>query len=127
MKLFSPDKVNALIPTVTPLVEELWAKRRELSIKLLENDPALRRPHDSRVASTESPIAHRYEELKAEIVDLIDRIEAFGCVVKDVDLGLLDFPALRERQPVYLCWKTGEPAVAHWHGVRETFADRKPL
>ena len=42
MKLFSPEKANALIPVLTPMLEELWAKRRELAIKLLEQDPALR-------------------------------------------------------------------------------------
>ena len=130
MKLFSPEKANALIPKVTPLVEELWAKRRELAIKLLEADPGMRRRNaaEPRLAGVRSPFAPRkYSELKAEIVRLINRIEAFGCIVKDMDLGLLDFPAMREGQPVYLCWKAGEPAIAHWHAHDETFADRKPL
>ena len=129
MKLFSPEKANALIPKVTPLIEELWTKRRELAIKLLEHDPVLRpQPPVPRLAGLKSPFApRRFSELKAEIVRLINRIEAFGCIVKDMDLGLLDFPALREGEPIYLCWKAGEPAIAHWHGVDETFAARKPL
>ena len=44
-----------------------------------------------------------------------------------LDLGLLDFPALRDGRPIYLCWKAGEPQIAHWHGTDETFVDRKPL
>lgn len=130
MKLFSPEKANALIPKVTPLVEELWAKRRELAIKLLEADPGLheRQNRESRLAGVRSPFAPRkFSELKAEIVRLINRIEGFGCIVKDMDLGLLDFPALREGRPIYLCWKAGEPAIAHWHAADESFADRKPL
>ena len=130
MKLFSPEKANALIPKVMPLIEELWAKRRELAIKLLENDPSMRphQPPPARLAGLKSPFApRRFSELKAEIVRLINRIEAFGCIVKDMDLGLLDFPALREGEPVYLCWKAGEPAIAHWHGIEETFGDRRPL
>jgi hypothetical protein len=119
MKLFSADKANALIPTVSPLIEELWAKRRELAIRLLENDPALRRGAGVR--------ARKFTELKAEIVRLINRIEEHGCVVKDLDLGLLDFPALRDGRPIYLCWKAGEPEIAHWHGTDEAFIDRKPL
>jgi hypothetical protein len=47
--------------------------------------------------------------------------------VKDVDLGLLDFPALRDGRPVFLCWKPGEPSIAHWHGIDETYVDRKDL
>lgn len=131
MKLFSPEKANALIPRVTPLIQELWTKRRGLAIKLLENDPALRgvpeRP-EPRLAGLRSPFApRRFSELKAEIVRLVNRIEAHGCIVKDLDLGLLDFPALRNGEPIYLCWKAGEGQITHWHGLDETFADRKAL
>lgn len=125
MKLFSPEKANALIPVLAPLIEELWAKRRELAIKLLENDPALRAKRQPGVERARSP--RRFTELKAEIVRLINRIESHGCVVKDLDLGLLDFPAVREGRPIYLCWKAGEAHIMHWHATDESFADRKPL
>jgi len=125
MKLFSPEKANALIPVLAPILEELWLKRRELAIGMLEADPAMRagrpeRPHDRRAA-------RRFTELNAEIVRLMNRIEAYGCVVKNIDLGLLDFPALREGRPIYLCWKAGETALTCWHGTDEGFAQRKPL
>ncbi len=125
MKLFSPEKANALIPVLAPLIEELWGKRRELAIKLLENDPALRASRQAGAERARSP--RRFTELKAEIVRLINRIESHGCVVKDLDLGLLDFPAVREGRPIYLCWKAGEAHIMHWHGTDESFADRKPL
>jgi hypothetical protein len=125
MKLFSPEKANALIPVLAPLIEELWAKRRELAIKLLENDPALRTSRHAATDRARSP--RRFTELKAEIVRLINRIESHGCVVKDLDLGLLDFPAVREARPIYLCWKAGEAHITHWHGTDESFVDRKPL
>jgi hypothetical protein len=128
MKLFSPEKANALIPVLAPILDELWTKRRDLAIALLEGDPALR----ARVGGTESGQGRRGEtrrcaELKAEIARAIARIEAYGCVVKDIDLGLLDFPALRDGRPVFLCWKRSEPAIAHWHGTDESFVDRKEL
>ena len=129
MKLFSPEKANALIPVVSPLIDELWAKRRELAIKLLENDPALRTAGGRSSASTAQrrSEARRCTELKADIVRIVNRIEAYGCVVKSIDLGLLDFPALRDGRPVFLCWKAGEPSIAHWHGTDESFVDRKEL
>jgi hypothetical protein len=129
MKLFSPEKANALIPVLAPMIEDLWAKRRELAIKLLEQDPALRKAGGRAGASTAERRSEtrRCTELKAEIVRLINRIESHGCLVKSIDLGLLDFPALREGKPVFLCWKSGEAGIAHWHGTDETFADRKPL
>jgi hypothetical protein len=122
MHVFSPEKANALIPVLTPLIEQLWEKRRELAIRLLESDPALQ----PRGASGRRP-ARRFTDLKAEIVHLINRIEAYGCVVKDIDLGLLDFPSIRDGRPIYLCWKAGEPRLAHWHGTDESFVDRKRL
>jgi hypothetical protein len=48
-------------------------------------------------------------------------------VLKDLDAGLLDFPAVREGEDVLLCWHVGEPAVAYWHGLEEGFAGRKPV
>jgi hypothetical protein len=47
--------------------------------------------------------------------------------VKDVQLGLLDFPSEREGRVVFLCWRYGEPEVAHWHEVDTGYAARKPL
>jgi hypothetical protein len=123
MHVFSPERANALIPVLTPLIEQLWEKRRELAIRLLESDPALRA---ARSVPARRP-ARRFTDLKAEVVHLINRIEAYGCVVKDIDLGLLDFPSIREGRPIYLCWKAGEPQLMHWHGTDETFSDRKPL
>ena len=109
MKLFSPEKANALIPVLTPLVEELWAKRRELAIRLLESDPALRRSGSRAAAArTDGARARRSPSSKPRSSGLINRIEAYGCVVKDLDLGLLDFPAMRDGRPIYLCWKAGE-------------------
>lgn len=132
MKLFSPERANALIPKLTPLIEELLTKRRDLAIKLLETDPALHRveqPRAPRLAGMRSPLPPaRFGELKLEIHRLIYRIESFGCVVKDIDLGLIDFPSTNDDiGPIYLCWKLGEPSVEHWHGLDEGFASRKPL
>ena len=130
MKLFSLSKANALIPVLEPLLDELLTKRRELAIRLLESDPGIRPPSTSGT-SVSSPTrrieARRNTELKAEVIRLMGKIEAHGCVLKDVTLGLVDFPALRGGTPVFLCWKMGEPEVAHWHSADETFVDRKPL
>ncbi len=131
MKLFSPERANALIAKLEPLIAELLERRRELAIKLLESDPALHHAppsRRSRLAGIRSSLpAPRFAELKHEIGRLIYRIEAFGCVVKDIDLGLIDFPAVRQDEPIYLCWKLGEPRVDHWHGVDEGFRSRRPL
>jgi hypothetical protein len=130
MKLFSPERANALISKLEPLIEELLSKRRALAIKLLESDPELHRtePRRPRLAAARSALpAPRFGELKHEIGRLIYRIESLGCVVKDIDLGLVDFPSMLDDEPIYLCWKLGEPRVAYWHGIDEGFSARKPL
>jgi len=129
MKLFSPERANALIPKLEPLVEVLLARRRELAIKLLESDPALHHSQPRRrLAAARSALpAPRFGELKHEIGRLIYRIESLGCIVKDIDLGLVDFPAMLDDEPIYLCWKLGEPRVAFWHGLNEGFSSRKEL
>ena len=129
MPFFSPETVNDLIPELEKMTRVLREKRRELAIRLLEQDPELR----AAAGKTGTPLGERRSEtrrcteLKADVVRIVNRIEAYGCVVKDIDLGLLDFPALRDGRTVYLCWKSGEPRVAHWHGIEERFADRKAL
>jgi hypothetical protein len=131
MKLFSPERANALICKLEPLIEELLTRRRELAIKLLESDPALHHAKPAsrpRLAGMRSALPEpRFAELKQEIGRLIYRIESHGCVVKDIDLGLIDFPSMRGDEPVYLCWKLGESEVGYWHGMDEGFTTRQRL
>jgi len=59
--------------------------------------------------------------------DAIAEISATGVQVKDLDIGLLDFPCQVEGEIVLLCWKSGETSITHWHGTEEGFAGRKPI
>ncbi len=130
MKSFSLERANALIPRIAPLVFDLLAKRRDLAITLLEQSASaggVGMPAP-RLAGVRTPFPPpKFGERKSEIVRLIHRIEAFGCIVKDIDLGLLDFPALQDGNPIYLCWKAGEKQITHWHGIDEGFPFRKPI
>src|SRR5215472_7885024 len=76
------------------------------------------------------PLARRRaERAKAEqqAKDALAEIDSVGVQVKDLSIGLLDFPCEVEGQIILLCWKLGEPAITHWHGLREGFAGRKPI
>jgi len=57
----------------------------------------------------------------------MERIENMGVLVKDLDIGLVDFPTLFHGEEVYLCWRMDENDIDHWHGVNEGFAGRKPI
>ena len=59
--------------------------------------------------------------------DAIAEIHATGVQVKDIDIGLLDFPCKVEGEIVLLCWKLGEAKITHWHSTEEGFAGRKPI
>ncbi len=59
--------------------------------------------------------------------DAVAEIDATGVEVKDLDIGLLDFPCEVDGRTVLLCWKLGEKGITHWHGVSEGFAGRKPI
>ena len=67
------------------------------------------------------------EETAALVADAVEEIQRNGCLVKDIDEGLVDFPSMREGREVYLCWKLGEERIAWWHGIEEGFAGRKPI
>ena len=62
-----------------------------------------------------------------ELARLVDVIAEHGAQVKDVDEGLIDFPALRDGKTVLLCWLLGEDEIRYWHPVEEGFAGRRPL
>jgi hypothetical protein len=76
------------------------------------------------------PVARRKgERVKAEqsAKDAVAEIDSIGVQVKDLDIGLLDFPCEVEGRTVLLCWKLGEKSITHWHGTDEGFAARKPI
>src|ERR1700746_2233492 len=67
------------------------------------------------------------EKAIQRLKDAMAEIDAMGVEVKDLDIGLLDFPCEVDGQIVLLCWKLGEKAITHWHGTQEGFAGRKPI
>lgn len=131
MKLFTPEEANGLLAVVRPLVERLVAHRREQ----LRAAGKLERVRE-KVAGNGGFEAARVLQLQAVLDKASEAVLAgaaelaeLGVHVKDVDTGLVDFPARhpREGEIVFLCWRLGEDDIAFWHGVEEGFAGRKPL
>jgi hypothetical protein len=67
------------------------------------------------------------EKAIQRVKDALAEIDATGVQVKDLDIGLLDFPCKVDGRTVLLCWKLGEQGITHWHGTSEGFAGRKPI
>lgn len=69
----------------------------------------------------------RREASSATIKQVMEQLEEIGCLIKDLDIGLIDFPALYQGKEVYLCWRIGEADIAFWHPTDEGFAGRRPI
>jgi hypothetical protein len=70
---------------------------------------------------------NRRESLAVRLKEVLEKIHEYGCVVKDLDIGLIDFPTQFHGEEVYLCWKLGESGIQFWHGVNEGFRGRKAI
>src|SRR5512138_1699188 len=130
-RFFTVEEANALVSTLQiefgriakarsalgPLIESLGGAEAAVAILHEGGEPPPGREAD----------AARLRGLAAEITESVERVNELGCLVKDLDAGLVDFYAMQDGEPVLLCWQFGEPAVSHWHGVDEGFAGRKPL
>jgi hypothetical protein len=68
-----------------------------------------------------------HNQLAESLKSALNRILETGCLIKDLDVGLLDFPAVIDNQDVFLCWKLGEDRIRFYHRQDEGFAGRKPL
>ena len=69
----------------------------------------------------------RRDSSAARLKASLQQVQEIGCIVKDLDIGLIDFPTTFRGIEVYLCWKLGEPAIEFWHGVDEGFRGRKTI
>lgn len=124
-KLFSIEEANEMIPRLEMLIARLQAGanflRRELR-ELAETRPLERGDVDTLIR--ERPELRTATD---EIAAIAVEIEGFGCLVKDIDLGLVDFPGELDNEVVFLCWQSGEPEIAAWHPLDEGFSSRRAL
>ena len=68
-----------------------------------------------------------HDKAMQRVKDAVHEIDAIGVQVKDLDIGLLDFPCVVKGTTILLCWKLGEKSIAHWHGTDEGYRYRKPI
>ena len=130
-RLFTLEEANALVPTLqmefgrvarlradlAPLIESVGGAEAAVDILQKGKLPARGREAD----------AERLRRVAGEITTAVERVNALGCLVKDLDLGLVDFFSMQGTEPVFLCWQFGEPAITHWHAIDEGFSSRRPI
>jgi hypothetical protein len=130
-RTFTLEEAQTLLPVLESLLRTAIAGK-----KLIEEVEAEQQALAHRVFLNGGmfldvvPLARRKaERVKAELraKDALAEIDSIGVQVKDIDIGLLDFPCEVEGQIILLCWKLGEKSITHWHGTQEGFAGRKPV
>lgn len=130
MRHFSPEEANAALERVRPLVERMVAHRQAHAAALERQEQLeghIRGNGGGIPPATLAEVAAEVEREARELARLVDQIAEHGAEVKDLDEGLIDFPALRQGETVLLCWKLGEDEIRYWHRVEDGFAGRRPL
>jgi hypothetical protein len=129
-RTFTPDEANAALVDVRPLVEQMVDAKRAHDEAQEQSDDAARSISGNGGGIPPAELAALHEQLeqrRTELAGIVDQLHELGVQVKDLDAGLVDFPALRDGEPVLLCWRLGEDEVAFWHGLEDGFAGRQPL
>jgi hypothetical protein len=129
-RYFTREEANALLPAVGALAERMVAYRVALDAAQQRLAGFLERIAGNGGGLPPALLAEAHEAVEREaagIARCVEGIQELGGLVKDIGEGLVDFPAKREDEDVLLCWKLGEDEIAHWHGLEEGFAGRKPL
>ncbi|HEX9780942.1 MAG TPA: DUF2203 domain-containing protein [bacterium] len=130
---FTSDEAAQLLPVITPFLERLRSLHQALARVNAEIDEL--------TAKLSEGNGYPVEELRAQLETLTDRqleqvrefeatareIEEHGCLLKDPEIGLVDFYARRSGALVFLCWQLGEPAIQYWHTLDGGFASRRPV
>ena len=126
-RLFTVATATEMLPVVTPILERMQGDQQSLdgignrldaiSVAMRANGHALE--------------AFRLEQeaqrLRKRITEDVVQLARLGVEVKNIAIGLIDFPAMREGEIVLLCWMLGEGEIAFWHGLHTGFAGRRPI
>ena len=130
MRHFTPEEANALLAEIRPLVEQMVERRQAHAAALVRQEELEGHIRGNGGGIPPAELAEASAQVDREARELgrvVDEIVERGVEVKDLDEGLVDFPALRRGETVLLCWRLGEAEVAHWHTVEDGFAGRRPL
>ena len=130
-RTFTLDEAQSLLPVLESLLraaiggkkimEDFEGEMQSLSHRIFLNGGT----HVDVVAVTRRKAERTKAEQRAK--DALAEIDSIGVQVKDIDIGLLDFPCEVEGSVVLLCWRMGEGSITHWHSTDEGFAGRKPI
>ena len=104
--------------------EFLWLKGELAILELIvECGASEKNPDTMEAAEKKKKVAKLAREIEKDVAS----IEEAGCILREVEEGVVDFFSIQEGTVVFLCWKKGEESIRYWHSIREGFAGRQPL
>ena len=122
-KLFTVDEANSLLPTLRRLLADLSVHRDAVRERAPHLEPILRAAGQNGGGK----LGSEYGVAAYKLYLAIERIRNLGVVLKDLDIGLIDFPHEREGRVVFLCWHPPEEGIGYWHEIEAGYAGRRAL
>lgn len=129
-KIFTLEEAERLLPQLKMIVSGLIENRRsavQTGERLIQIQEQIKQNAASVNATEMVNMQTELDFLVKVINDGLDAIEQLGAQPKDLDIGLIDFPAILDGREVLLCWKYGEDSIRYYHSYEEGFGGRKPL
>jgi hypothetical protein len=121
-RYFTLEQANAAVAAIRPILREMLEIRQRIIDLQPEVWPVIEKAVGNGGSLAASQATREFERINS----LAHEIQAIGGVIKDLNSGLVDFPAMREGREVYLCWKYGEQQIEYWHEVDSGFSSRQP-
>jgi hypothetical protein len=122
-RYFTLDQAQAALEIIRPLVDEILEIRQSILKRQPEIWPVLAKAAGNGGSKVASEIAQEFARLDQNVRMIL----ATGALLKDVNLGLVDFPYWHEDREIYLCWKYGEESISFWHEIDSGFSGRQPV
>ncbi len=122
-RYFTPEEANRVLPVVRALVAQIMQAREVIVKAQPDLWPVLEKSIGNGGSKKAGELLREFRQVENGVRDL----QEIGCVLKDMSIGLVDFPALRENREILLCWKYGEPEVMFWHDLESGYQGRQRL
>ena len=126
-RYFGIDEANERIAEVGPLLERLQADRDRVAQLQREIDRGRQTNGSAEHAEQLAELEDEEREVVRRMQSSVGQIDALGITLRDIKTGLIDFPALANGRPIWLCWRLGEDDIAWWHEINTGFDRRQPL
>jgi hypothetical protein len=123
---YTMEEANALMPQVRAVLLQLAVQQRRMDSVHAEMHRLLAGNGDPASAAEASRLERETADIGDGMRTLVTLLEELGVQLRDVEMGLVDFPGERDGHPVWLCWRLSDPIVAFWHGTDEGYATRRP-